>query len=88
MLRKIIKILKHILIGYTNWVWYYLSKSYREKIKHESERRIKICESCIYFYKPGRNCMLCGCFMDVKTKMHFDLDKNGKSIDGCLEKKW
>lgn len=82
------KILNQIIKGYFYWIKYYLSKSYREKHRHEAQRRIEICASCQYFYKPSRNCMLCGCFMDVKTKMHFDLDKNGKSIDGCLEKKW
>lgn len=85
---KIIRILKQIIEGYILWVWYYLSKPYRNKRKEEAKRRIKICESCEFFWKPARNCMLCGCFMDVKTKMEFELDDEGISIDGCLERKW
>jgi len=80
--------IKQILEGYFSWFRYYLSKSYKEEIKTEAERRIKICESCEYFWKPARNCMLCGCFMNAKVKMHFDLDNDGKSINGCLERKW
>jgi len=79
---------KQILKGYILWMWYYLYKPYRDKRKKEAERRIKICESCEFFYKPARNCMICGCFMDVKTKMDLKLDDEGISIDGCLERKW
>jgi hypothetical protein len=80
--------IKQIILGYISWLRYYLSKSYKEKIKKEAKRRIEICEKCEMFYSPGRNCMICGCYMDVKTKMDFKLDENGKSIDGCYEKKW
>lgn len=85
---KIRKILKAILKGYALWFWYYLCKSYRNTRKEESNRRIKICESCEFFYKFARNCMICGCLMDVKTKMTFELDDEGISIDGCKERKW
>jgi hypothetical protein len=80
--------IKQIFEGYFSWVKYYFSESYREEIKVEAERRIKICESCEYFWKPARNCMLCGCIMDVKVKVKFKLDENGISINGCKEKKW
>jgi len=80
--------IKQILKGYILWVWYYLYKPYRDKRKEDAEKRIKICEACEFFWKSGRNCILCGCYMDVKTKMRFDLDEHGKSIDGCKEKKW
>ena len=79
---------KQILRGYILWMWYYLYKPYRDKIEAEAKRRIEICESCAFFYKPSRNCMICGCFMDVKTKMDLELDENGISIHGCSEKKW
>ena len=80
--------IKQIIKGYVLWIWYYLYKPYRKKRKEEAKRRIEICEACDYFYKPARNCSLCGCFMDVKTKMPLELDENGISIDGCEIKKW
>lgn len=73
------KLIKQIVKGYILWIWYYLNKSYREKRKTEAKRRIEICESCEYFYKPARNCMICGCFMDVKTKGDYDI-YNGRAI--------
>lgn len=80
--------IKLIIKGYILWIWYYLYKPYRDKRKYDAQKRIKICEQCQYFWKPARNCMICGCFMDVKCKLYFPLDENGKSIGGCLEKKW
>ena len=80
--------IKLILKGYLLWVWYYLYKPYRDKRKKEAKRRIEICESCEHFYKPARNCDMCGCYMDIKTKMDFELDEDGISRDGCLIKKW
>jgi hypothetical protein len=85
---KIIKLFTQPIKGFILWIWYYINKSYRNKRKAEAERRIKICESCEYFWKPARNCMICGCFMDIKTKMYFDLDENGISVDGCFEGRW
>lgn len=81
-------VIKQILSGYFQWFQYHFSKKHRQKIEAEAERRIKICESCEFFYKPARNCMICGCFMDVKTKMELEVDDEGISIDGCLERKW
>lgn len=81
-------VIKMIIRGYALWIWYYLNKSYRQKRKDEAKRRIQICESCPFFYKWARNCIICGCFVDVKTKIEFKLDENGMSIDGCPEKKW
>lgn len=80
--------IKQIIEGYYSWIKFHLCKSYREEIKLEAKRRIKICEECPFFWKYVRNCMICGCFMDVKVKMKFKLDENNKSINGCLEKKW
>jgi len=89
------KQLKLIIKGYALWIWYYVNKSYREKRKVEAEKRIKICESCEFFWKFGRNCMICGCFMDVKCKGDYDI-YNGKAIFKnkkeityvCQMKKW
>ena len=79
--------MKQIIKGYILWMWYYLYKPYREKRKKEAQKRITICEKC-EFFNTLRMCNICGCFSDIKTKMPFDLDENGKSIDGCPEKFW
>jgi len=85
--------MKQILKGWFLWVWYYLYKPYRKKRKEEACARIELCESCEYFNQIFRSCKHCGCQMDVKTKMRFDLDENDKAIDensinACSEKKW
>ena len=79
--------MKRIIEGYCNWLWYLLWKPYREKQRKLFSKRIKICESCEKFTKT-RQCNLCGCFIDAKVKCIFELDKDGKSIDGCWIKKW
>ena len=80
--------IKQILKGFLLWILYYLYKPYREQRKAEAQRRIAICENCEYFYKSFRNCSLCGCFCDIKSKMWFPLDEDGKSIGGCLKRYW
>lgn len=34
--------------------------------------RIGICEACPRFWKASRQCGVCKCFMDVKTKLVYD----------------
>ena len=80
--------IKQIIKGYYSWAKYHLNKKYKAQIEEDAQKRIEICESCEFFWKPARNCMLCRCFMDVKTKMKFELDEDGKSIAGCELKKW
>ena len=79
--------MKRIIEGYCNWFWFLIWKPYREKQRKLFTERIKICESCDNFTFT-RQCDLCGCFMDAKTKCIFKLDENGKSIDGCWINKW
>lgn len=31
--------------------------------------RLKVCEECEHFGRLARQCSLCGCFMDLKTKL-------------------
>lgn len=85
MIKQILFIIK----GYALWIWYYLSPKYRNSIKAEAKRRIKICEACEeHFDARIRACKLCGCLMDVKTKMPLELDDEGISLEGCWERKW
>lgn len=79
--------IKQIFEGYFNWFLYLIWKPYRDKQRKLFLKRIKICENCEFFTNT-RQCDLCGCFMDAKTKVIFKLDKEGKSIDGCWIKKW
>ena len=80
--------IKQIIQGYILWVCYYVCKTYRNKVKVEAAKRIKICESCEFLWKPARNCTICGCFIDIKCKGDYDIDENGISQDGCPAKKW
>jgi hypothetical protein len=34
-----------------------------------AEERIKLCEECPHFKALLRQCDLCGCFLDLKTKL-------------------
>ena len=33
------------------------------------KERIKICKSCVYYFKPTGNCKVCLCFMKVKARI-------------------
>lgn len=77
---KIFKILSQIIRGYFLWIWYYLSKPYRKEQEKEAKRKIEICEKCDFFDPHFRQCNLCGCFMDIKTKSAHKED--------CLDGRW
>jgi len=47
--------------------------------QYTAQERIKMCEECEKFFPPTRQCKVCFCFMDIKTKM-----KNKT----CPEGKW
>jgi hypothetical protein len=83
-----LKLIKRVAKGYLLWFWYYVYEPYRNERKKEAQRRMAVCEACEHLWKPMNTCKVCGCVMSVKTKMWFELDENGKSVDGCWEKKW
>ena len=33
------------------------------------EKRIDICKSCVYYFKPTGTCKMCGCFMKIKARI-------------------
>jgi hypothetical protein len=35
--------------------------------KEEKEKRMKICESCVFFDNSSKRCKKCGCFLLIKT---------------------
>lgn len=91
--------ISYILEGYFNWLWFAVWKPYREKQKELFDKRKSTCEACPLMYKPTRQCSVCGCFIDAKTKVIYDLDDEGKAIDeidektgdiyyACPEQKW
>jgi len=51
-----------------------------------SKKRLDICLKCPF----ARNnfCSICGCYIPAKTKANYDIDEDGKSIDGCPMKYW
>jgi len=58
------KILKIIFFGIKDII-----KKEINKKKYTAKERIKMCESCEYFKSGTRQCGICWCFMDIKTKM-------------------
>ncbi|WQJ53314.1 MAG: hypothetical protein [Wendovervirus sonii] len=81
----IIRLLQNILYiieGYSIWCFNIITGKTREIAKY----RISICNECKY-NKKGI-CELCGCIIKAKARVDFDIDEDGKSIDGCPDKKW
>lgn len=38
------------------------------EVTDESDRRMNICKSCVYFESSAKRCMECGCYMETKVK--------------------
>jgi len=38
-----------------------------DTFKARQAYRMSICESCEHFQQKNKSCMLCGCYMEVKT---------------------
>jgi len=80
ILKKIFRIIDHILKSYALWFLYIIWKPYRDEKKAEAKRKIGICEKCEFFESHFRVCSLCGCFMDIKSKT--------ANIKDCFGGKW
>ena len=80
--------IKQILEGYFNLLRYHLCKKYRDKQKELFSKRLKICKDCLFYNDFYKKCIICGCFVDLKTKVIYKLDENGISRDGCPKKYW
>lgn len=81
------KMIPRIIIGYAQWIWFYLSPSYRKINEPIAIKRWLICQKCNKLTSIKR-CSLCGCVMIIKVKGKYELDKNGVSLNGCRLKKW
>jgi hypothetical protein len=77
--------IKFIIQGFWTILKQKLGIVSKEK-KELYDKRLDICLNCP-FYDDGF-CDICGCYVKAKTKVDYDIDKNGKSIDGCPQKYW
>jgi len=56
----------------------------------EAKIRMGICETCDQFNKERKICMICKCFMEVKTtmKIHKNIPKMRSEVTHCPLGKW
>jgi len=73
-----ISFIRRIIIGYYQWLLFYLFPKYKNDMDTISKKRWITCLNCKRLTKFGR-CTACGCFMKIKTK--------GKSSN-CKLNKW
>lgn len=50
-------------------VWDMLNPNIEKVSEEIKKERIAICETCPFFMKLSRQCVKCGCFMDMKTTL-------------------
>lgn len=72
----------HVIEGYLKWLYDVLTGNGSVY----SVKRLEICRECKH--KRRGICGLCGCVIKAKVRVKYPLDNDGKSIDGCPEKKW
>lgn len=58
--------------------------------KATASKRFSICQECPNFNEKELKCMICGCFMEVKTelKVHTNYFKKRNEITHCPEGRW
>jgi hypothetical protein len=83
MWNKIIIISKAYLNLIKEW-FNFLSPQKKELFNY----RYEICQDCIFKDDDIDICTICSCPLKAKTKGDYDIDENGKSIDGCPKKYW
>lgn len=81
-MKNTFKHIVYIIEGYSVWIWNIITFKTYQKAKN----RLSICNSCSH--NKNGICELCGCVLKAKVRVDFPEDVNGKSIDGCSEKKW
>ena len=85
MIRNIHKAIQHtvqIAEGYVKWLYDVVTGSGSS----DSIKRLKICQECPH-NKHGI-CNECGCILKAKVRVDYPLDDDGKSVDGCPERRW
>lgn len=81
--------IKYIYQGYKNYILSLFNILSKEKQILYNKRK-NICLSCEYKTNFTNQCSICGCFINQKCKVDYELDKDNLSIDGCPcnPKKW
>lgn len=79
---------KYIYKGFKNLFKSLIYKRIDNNLDLLSIKRMNICEECENITPKLGRCKLCGCYCRAKVYVEYDLDENGKSIDGCPLKKW
>lgn len=77
----------YIIEGY----YYLLCRKIRRLNKNKRriyDLRYEICKKCENKNTKLNICKICGCYLPAKVSCNYDLDKNGKSEEGCPIKKW
>ena len=85
MMKNIVNFIKHaifIIEGYSVWIWNIVTGKTRQK----AIKRLEYCNICEH--NENGICKLCGCIIKAKVRVDYPEDENGKSIEGCPEKKW
>lgn len=82
IMKDYIKHIFYIIAGYSVWIWNIISG----KTKQQAKERLATCNCCKH--NNDGICDICSCILKAKVRVDFPLDENGKSIDGCPEKKW
>jgi hypothetical protein len=75
----------YIINGFTNLIKNKLGILSKEQ-NELYNKRLDVCLKCRYIDKEF--CSICGCYVYAKTKAEYDIDKKGKTIDGCPKKYW
>lgn len=79
---KYILHITQIIEGWTKWT-YDVVMFHKNKT---ADKRLAICYQCEH--REGSVCGICGCVLKPKVRVNYFLDENGKSVEGCPEKKW
>lgn len=85
MIRNIHKVIEHVVQiaeGYVKWLYDVVTGTGSA----DSVRRLKICRECPH--NRHGICSICGCILKAKVRVDYPLDDEGKSVDGCPERRW
>lgn len=70
----------NIFRGYFNLLRFKIDPLYRERQRGLFERRLRVCEGCDDLNRVLRQCKICGCFVDAKTKVIYKTDDEGFAV--------
>jgi hypothetical protein len=70
----------NIIRGYFNLLRFKISPKFKKKQSSLFYYRLSTCETCESLNKTVRQCTLCGCFVDAKTKVIYKTDDEGFAV--------